>query len=150
MPVTLCVYISLATQKIATRSFSKLVSYKTHKKAGLSLVTIPESSSPWMFSKRFVLKNLAKFTEKKSFREPLFLIMLQFARLQLTKKKLRHRCFLVNFAKVFRRAILIEDLWKTSSVFFHLKKNLVLLCILSLSRTLKLITVVGSFQKHLV
>ena len=69
------------------------------------------SSRPEVFCKKGVLRNFAKFTGKHLC-QSLFLIKLQASRPPtLSKKRLWHRCFPVNFAKFLRSPFYIEHLW---------------------------------------
>ena len=68
------------------------------------------SSRPEVFCTKCVLKNFSKFTGKHLF-QSLFLI--EFFN-KLFKKRLRHRCFPVNFVKFFiehRRWLLLIFAW---------------------------------------
>ena len=56
-----------------------------------------------MFYKKVVLRNFAKFTGKRLCQSVLFN--------KLLKKKLWHRCFLVNFMNFVRTSFIIEHLW---------------------------------------
>ena len=69
-----------------------------------------ESSSPEVFCKKGVLGNFAKLTGKHLW-QSLFLIKLQAPPATLLKKRLWHKCFPVNFAKLLTTPFLIEHLW---------------------------------------
>ena len=61
------------------------------------------SSRPEVFCKECVFKNIAKFTGKRLCRS-------FFWPATLFKKRLRHRCFPVNFAKLLKTPFLIEQI----------------------------------------
>ena len=65
----------------------------------LELINMPRNSHQRCSRKKGVLKNFAKFI---------------FA--TLLKKRLWHRCFPVNFAKILKTPFLTEHLWTTVSV----------------------------------
>ena len=68
---------------------------------------ICRSSRTQMFFKTSVLKRFANFTGKH-LRWSLFLKNLQAEGLQLHKKRLQHRCFLLKFAKFLTTPFLTE------------------------------------------
>ena len=80
-----------------------------------------QKQPPEMFFKKSVLRNFAKLTAKKPVPESLYLIKLQAWPATLLKKRLWHRCFPVNFAKISKNTFFTEHLWLTASDFVHLK-----------------------------
>ena len=70
---------------------------------------ICRSSRPKVFCKKSVLRNFAKFTRKHLCQSVLFNKGLGLA--TLIKKRLWHRCFLVNFTKFLKKPFLTEHLW---------------------------------------
>ena len=63
--------------------------------------------------KEGVLRNFTKFTGKHLC-QPLFFNKVTGLRpTTLLKKRLWHRCFLVNFAKILRTPLFAEQLWTT-------------------------------------
>ena len=69
------------------------------------------SSRPEVYCKWGVLKNLAKFIGKHLCQGLLFNKVTGLRPATLLKKRLWHRCFLVNFAKFLRKPFYIEHLW---------------------------------------
>ena len=65
-----------------------------------------QKQSPEVFCKQDVLKNFSKFTGKRLCQSLFF-----------NKKRLWHRCFLVNFCKISKSNLLIEHLRATASDF---------------------------------
>ena len=61
------------------------------------------SSRPEVFCKRGVLRNFTNFPGKHQYQS--------LRPVTLLKKRLWHRCFLVNFAKFLRTPFFIEPLW---------------------------------------
>ena len=65
-----------------------------------------QKQPPEVFCKQDVLKNFSKFTGKRLCQSLFF-----------NKKRLWHRCFLVNFCKISKSNLLIEHLRATASDF---------------------------------
>ena len=70
-----------------------------------------KSNLPEVFYKKRVLRNSAKFTRKRMCQSLFFNKVAGLRCASLLKKKLWHRCFLVNFAKFLRTPFFIERLW---------------------------------------
>ena len=68
------------------------------------------SSRPEVFSKKGVLRNFAKFTEKHLCQSLFFNKVADLRSAALLKKRLWHRCFPVNFEKFLRTPFIIEHL----------------------------------------
>ena len=64
-----------------------------------------------VFFKKGALKNFSKFTGKHLCRSLFFNKVAGLTPATLLKKRLRHRCFPVNFEKLLRTPFLIEQLW---------------------------------------
>ena len=69
------------------------------------------SSRPEVFCKKDVLQNFAKFTGKHLCLSLFFNKVADLRPAILLKKRLWHRCFVVNFAKFLRTPFFIEYLW---------------------------------------
>ena len=69
------------------------------------------NSCPEVFCKNVVLKNFTKFTRKQLCQSLFFNKVADLRRATLSKKKLWHRCFAMNFVKFLRTSILIEHFW---------------------------------------
>ena len=69
------------------------------------------NSRPEMFCEKGVLRNFAKFIIKYQCQSLLFNKVAGPRPTTLLKKRLWHRCFLVNFAKFLRTHFLEEHLW---------------------------------------
>ena len=69
------------------------------------------SSSPEVFYKKGVLRNFAKLTGKHLCQGLFFNKVAGLRPATLLKRRLWHRCFLVNFLKFLRTTFLIEHLW---------------------------------------
>ena len=70
------------------------------------------SSCMEVLCKKFVIKNFVKFTGKH-LRRSLFLNTVADLRPTiLLRKRLRHRCFSVNFAKVLKKPFLQNSFWR--------------------------------------
>ena len=83
------------------------------------------SSRPEMFCRKGVLKNFAKFTGNHLCRSLFFNKDLRPA--TLLKKRLWHRCFLVNIAKFLRTNFFTEQLrWLLLRVYVQMTYNYVL------------------------
>ena len=83
------------------------------------------SSRPEMFCRKGVLKNFAKFTGNHLCRSLFFNEDLRPA--TLLKKRLWHRCFLVNIAKFLRTNFFTEQLrWLLLRVYVQMTYNYVL------------------------
>ena len=89
-------------------SFSHLHSSKT---ISLNLLKTIRSSCPVMFFKKSVHKNLAQFTGKHLYCRLFFDKGFHIRPATLLKKKLRRRCFPVNFSKFLKISFFIEHLW---------------------------------------
>ena len=75
------------------------------------LIWLVRSSSPEVFCKKGVLRNVTKFTGKHLC-QSLFLNKVAGLRpVTLLKMRVWHRCFSVNFAKFLRTLFIIEHLW---------------------------------------
>ena len=75
-----------------------------------------DRSSYWMRSvRKGVLRNFAKFTGKHLCQSPVFNEVAGLRRATLLKKRLCHRCFPVNFCKIFKNTFLTEHLRMTAS-----------------------------------
>ena len=70
----------------------------------ISYVNTLQKQSPEVFCKKVALRNFSKFTGKHLYQS------LFFNNLTLLKKRLRHRCFPVNFEKFLRTDFLTEHL----------------------------------------
>ena len=68
------------------------------------------SSHPEVFCKKCILKNFPKLTGKHLCQSLFFNKVAGLRPKALLKKRLWHRCFLVNFAKFLRTSFLIEHL----------------------------------------
>ena len=71
---------------------------------------ISRSSHPEVFPKKSVLKKFAKFTAKHLCQSLFFNKVAGLRPVTLLKKRLWHRCFLVNFVKFLRTPFYIEHL----------------------------------------
>ena len=69
------------------------------------------SSHPYVFCKKGVLENFAKFVGKHLSQSLLFNKVAGLRSGTLIKTRLWHRCFPVNFAKVLRTSLFTEHLW---------------------------------------
>ena len=69
------------------------------------------SSSPEVFYKKGVLRNFAKLTGKHLCQSLFFNKVAGLRPATLLKRRLWHRCFLVNFLKFLRTTFFIEHLW---------------------------------------
>ena len=69
------------------------------------------NSCPKMFCKKDVLRNFIKLTRKELCQSLYFNEVEALRPVTLLKKRLWHRCFLVNFAKFLRTPFLTEHLW---------------------------------------
>ena len=69
------------------------------------------SSSPEVFYKKGVLRNFAKLTGKHLCQGLFFNKVAGLRPATLLKRRLWHRCFLVNFLKFLRPTFFIEHLW---------------------------------------
>ena len=67
--------------------------------------------------KKGVLRNLAKFTGKHLCQSLFFTKVAGFRPVTLLKKRLRHRCFPVNFAKLLRTPFLQNSSQRTASKY---------------------------------
>ena len=85
----------------------------TESSANLSAKSLylSRSSRPEVFCKTGVLRNFAKFTGKHLRQSLLFNKVASLRLATLLKKKLWHRSFPVNFAKILRTPFLTEHLW---------------------------------------
>ena len=102
-----------------------------------------QKQSPNVFCKKCVLKNFANFTGKHMFKS-LFKKVAGLQACMFIKKRLQHRCFPVNIAKLSRTPILkyifcIFEILTTNNLIFILAKNFIfnfriykILCILQL------------------
>ena len=81
---------------------------------GKYLDTLKRSSRLEVFCRKDVLRNFAKFTGKHLCQS---LFLNKVAGLTVLKKRFRHRCFPVNFAKFLRIPLFTEHLWL--KVFRH-------------------------------
>ena len=86
-----------------------LISYFLKKT--INGLAIFRSSHQRCFMKKGVLKNFAKFTEKHLYQSLLFNKAANLRPATLVKKRLWHRCFLIDFAKFLRISFFIEQLW---------------------------------------
>ena len=86
-----------------------LISYFLKKT--INGLAIFRSSHQRCFMKDGVLKNFAKFTEKPLYQSLLFNKAADLRPATLVKKRLWHRCFLMDFAKFLRTSFFIEHLW---------------------------------------
>ena len=75
------------------------------------------SSRPVVFCKKGVLENFAKFTGKHLYQSLFFNKVADLRPVTFLKKRLRHRCFPVNFANFLRTPIFIEHLWWMLLIF---------------------------------
>ena len=75
------------------------------------------SSNPEVFYKKGTLKNFAKFTGTHLRRS---LFFHKIADLQLLKWRLRHRCFRLNFCKIFRNNLFYRTPLIITSLFCNL------------------------------
>ena len=73
------------------------------------------NSSQGCYIKKVFLKIFAKFTGKHLCRCLFWNKVTGLTSVTLSKKRLWHRHFPVNFAKIFKNAFLTEHLWKTAS-----------------------------------
>ena len=71
---------------------------------------VKRTSRPEVFCRKSVLRNLAKFTGKHLCQSFFFNKVAGLRSATLSKKRLWHRCFHVNFAKFLRTPCLIEHL----------------------------------------
>ena len=71
----------------------------------------PRSSRPEVFCKIGVLRNFAKIHKKAPVPESLFNKVAGLRPATLSKKRIWHRCFSVNFAKFLRTLFVTEHLW---------------------------------------
>ena len=79
--------------------------------------TLYRSSHPEVFCKKGVLKNFAKFTGKNTCSRVFFNKIGGLRPVTLLKKRLWHKCFLVNFAKFLRTPVFTKHLrWLLLSV----------------------------------
>ena len=69
------------------------------------------SSRPEVFPKKVALKSIAKLTGNHLCQSFFFNKVAGLRPTTLSKKRLWHRCFLVNFAKFLRAPFFIEHLW---------------------------------------
>ena len=69
---------------------------------------------PEVFCKKGVLRNLTKFTGKHLC-QSLFFNRVAGAACNFIKKRFLHRCFPVNFAKIFKNTYFTKHLWTTAS-----------------------------------
>ena len=69
--------------------------------------------------KKGVFTNFAKFTRKYLCQSFFFNKVADLRPATFLKKRLWHRCFLVNFAKFLRTSFLTEYLWATASVYLQ-------------------------------
>ena len=76
------------------------------------------SSNPEVFYKKGALKNFAKFTGKHTCVVVFFFHKI--ADLQLLKWRLRHRCFRLNFCKIFRNNLFYRTPLIITSLFCNL------------------------------
>ena len=76
------------------------------------------SSRPDVFCKKGVLKNLTKLTGKHRCQSVFFNKVTGLRPATLSKKRLWHRCFPVNFVKFLRTPLFIEHLWWLPLHFF--------------------------------
>ena len=74
------------------------------------------SSRPQMFCKKPVLKNFTKFTEKHLCQSLLLNKVVGLSPVTLSKRRLWHRYFHVNFTKFLRTPFFKEHVWATASV----------------------------------
>ena len=73
-----------------------------------------------MFYKKGVLKNFAKFTGKHTWQSPFSNKLTDPTPAPVSKKKLWHRCFPVDFAKFVRASFFIEHLgWLLQDIVKH-------------------------------
>ena len=70
-----------------------------------------------VFCKKGILENFAKFTGKHLYQSLFFNKVADPRPATFLKKKLRHRCFPVNFANFLRTPIFIEHLWWMLLIF---------------------------------
>ena len=87
-----------------------LVHDEVNPEKGFHLGTFLRSSHPEVFCKRVVLKNFTKFTGKHLGQSLLFNNVAGLRSATLLKRRLWHRCFLVNFVKILRTPFLTEHL----------------------------------------
>ena len=69
------------------------------------------SSRPEVFCKKSVVRNFTKYTRKHLYQSLFFNNVAGLWPATLLKKRLWHRCFLVNFAKFPRTPFLTEHFW---------------------------------------
>ena len=85
-----------------------------------------------MFYKKGFVKNFTKFTGKHLCQGLFFDKVVSLRPVTLLKKRLWHRCFLVNFAIFLRAPIFIEHLWwlllEYPSNYLHVDHHLFLSC----------------------
>ena len=79
-------------------------------------VNTSRNSHQRRFVNKSVPKNFTKFTGKQLFRSLFFNNVAGFRPVTLLKEKLQHRCFPVNFVKLFKNPFSIEHLRATASV----------------------------------
>ena len=72
---------------------------------------------PVVFFKICVVENFEKFTGKKPLLEPVFDKAASLQPATLSKKKLKHRCFLLNQGKFLSATFLKEHFQATASSF---------------------------------
>ena len=72
-----------------------------------------------MFYKKGVLKNFAKFTGKHTWQSPFSNKLTDPTPAPVSKKKLWHRCFPVDFAKFVRAPFFIEHLGWLQDIVKH-------------------------------
>ena len=91
----------------------------------------PSSSYPEVLCKKGVLRNFTKITGKQLCQSLFFVKVTGLRPINLSKKRLWHRCFPVNFVKLLRSPFHIEHLWwlllKKAILLIFLAKYLALL-----------------------
>ena len=110
----------------ATLAFNELNWKKTYyNEAFISshnhILVTSRSGRPGLFCKKGVLRSFAKFTEKRLCQSLFFNKVVGPRPVTLLKKRLWHRCFLVNFAKFLRTSFLTEHLQWLLLHFKYLK-----------------------------
>ena len=84
--------------------------YKFHDQMYFVMIRISRSSHQEVFYKKRVLRNFAKFTGKHLCQGLFFHKVADHRPVTLLKRRFRHRCFPVNFAKFLRTFFLTEHL----------------------------------------
>ena len=77
----------------------------------LNSISNGKSSRPEVFCQKSILRNFVKFTGKHLCQSLFFNKVAALRPATLLKKRLRHRCFPLNFVKFLRTPFFIEQLW---------------------------------------